>query len=132
MAPDPLSTFSPPVAAWFRRSFAEPTRAQRLGWPAIAAGQHTLILAPTGSGKTLAAFLAAIDGLISRRAGASGTKVLYVSPLKALNHDIEKNLRAPLAGIALPSAPTSRWPCARGDTPPARARARCGGTRPTS
>ena len=64
---DPVSSFSAPVAEWFRRSFAEPTRAQLLGWPAIAAGEHTLILAPTGSGKTLAAFLSAIDRLTQRR-----------------------------------------------------------------
>ena len=94
---DVLELFSPPVAGWFRRTFAEPTRAQLLGWPAIARGEHTLILAPTGSGKTLAAFLAAIDRL---SAGESqGTRVLYVSPLRALNHDVEKNLRAPLHGI---------------------------------
>ncbi len=94
---DPLASFSAPVAGWFRRSFPEPTRAQKLGWPAISAGKHTLILAPTGSGKTLAAFLSAIDGLTKR--ASEGTRVLYVSPLKALNHDVEKNLRAPLAGI---------------------------------
>jgi ATP-dependent helicase Lhr and Lhr-like helicase len=89
--------FSPAVAGWFQRSFAEPTPAQRQGWPPIADGEHTLLLAPTGSGKTLAAFLAAIDRLTGQP--PAGTKVLYVSPLRALNHDIEKNLRAPLAGI---------------------------------
>src|SRR6478752_159315 len=98
---DSLATFTPPVAAWFRRSFAEPTKAQRLGWPPIAAGRHSLILALTGSGKTLAAFLGAIDGF-ARDSAERGTRVVYVSPLKALNHDIEKNLRAPLAGIDLP------------------------------
>ncbi len=114
MAPDPLSAFTPPVADWFRRSFAEPTRAQRLGWPPIAAGKHTLILAPTGSGKTLAAFLGAIDGLV-RDPEPRGTRVVYVSPLKALNHDIEKNLRAPLAGIELPRPVTVA--VRSGDTP---------------
>src|ERR671937_1445377 len=98
---DPLSQFSPPVAGWFRRSFERPTPAQAKGWPPIGAGRHTLVLAPTGSGKTLAAFLTAIDGLI-RDPVERGTRVLYVSPLKALNHDIERNLRAPLAGIETP------------------------------
>ena len=114
MAPDPLAVFSPPVADWFRRSFAEPTNAQRLGWPPIAAGRHSLILAPTGSGKTLAAFLGAIDGF-ARDPAERGTRVVYVSPLKALNHDIEKNLRAPLAGIDLPRPVTVA--VRSGDTP---------------
>jgi ATP-dependent Lhr-like helicase len=94
---DVLDLFTAPVAGWFRRTFAEPTRAQLEGWPPIARGEHTLILAPTGSGKTLAAFLAAIDRLSQRP--FEGTRVVYVSPLRALNHDVEKNLRAPLAGI---------------------------------
>ena len=94
---EPERLFSPAVAGWFQRSFAEPTPAQHQGWPPIARGEHTLLLAPTGSGKTLAAFLAAIDRLTGQP--PAGTKVLYVSPLRALNHDIEKNLRAPLAGI---------------------------------
>ena len=64
MAAEPLRSFSPPVADWFRRSFERPTPAQAKGWPPIAAGKHTLVLAPTGSGKTLAAFLTAIDGLV--------------------------------------------------------------------
>ncbi|HEY3766208.1 MAG TPA: DEAD/DEAH box helicase [Gaiellales bacterium] len=114
MAPDPLAAFTDPVADWFRRSFAEPTRAQRLGWPPIAAGRHSLILAPTGSGKTLAAFLGAIDGFV-RDPQERGTRVVYVSPLKALNHDIEKNLRAPLAGIDLPRPITVA--VRSGDTP---------------
>ena len=114
MPSDPLRAFTPAVADWFRRSFAEPTRAQRLGWPPVAAGRHTLILAPTGSGKTLAAFLGAIDGLV-RDPQARGTRVVYVSPLKALNHDIEKNLRAPLAGIELPRPITVA--VRSGDTP---------------
>ena len=101
MAADPLRAFSPPVADWFRRSFERPTPAQSKGWPPIAAGKHTLVLAPTGSGKTLAAFLTAIDGLV-RDPSERGTRVLYVSPLKALNHDVERNLRAPLHGIETP------------------------------
>lgn len=97
-----LDAFHPAVAGWFRRTFGEPTSPQREGWPSIVAGHHTLIAAPTGSGKTLAAFLAAIDGLV--RDGLEGTlrpttRVVYVSPLKALSNDIERNLQAPLAGI---------------------------------
>jgi ATP-dependent Lhr-like helicase len=104
MNADPLPTFSDPIRAWFASSFTEPTRAQELGWPPIAAGRHTLLLAPTGSGKTLAAFLSALDGLV-RDPSERGTRVLYVSPLKALNHDIERNLRAPAAGIAFERRP---------------------------
>jgi ATP-dependent Lhr-like helicase len=90
------------VAGWFRAAFAAPTPAQLEAWPAIRAGKHTLVAAPTGSGKTLSAFLAAIDDLV--REGVQGplpdeTRVVYVSPLKALANDIERNLRAPLAGI---------------------------------
>ena len=98
MARDPLAPFTDRVAGWFRSTFAEPTPAQAKGWPAISSGDHTLILAPTGSGKTLAAFLWALDRLCAD--GERGrTRVLYVSPLRALNHDVERNLRAPLAGI---------------------------------
>ena len=107
MAKDPLSPFSPPTRAWFRASLGVPTRAQVRGWPPIAAGESTLLLAPTGSGKTLAAFLAALDRLMNapvvpsaRTAPKTVCRVLYVSPLKALAVDVEKNLRAPLAGIA--------------------------------
>jgi ATP-dependent helicase Lhr and Lhr-like helicase len=94
--------FHPAVAEWFRDSFRAPTAAQADAWPAIQASEHVLIAAPTGSGKTLAAFLAAIDGLV--RQGLAGelrdeTQIVYVSPLKALSNDIEKNLAAPLAGI---------------------------------
>jgi ATP-dependent Lhr-like helicase len=97
---DPLSTFSEPTRAWFEASYAEPTPAQALAWPAIAGGEHVLLSAPTGSGKTLAAFLWALDRL-SAGGGSrqSGVRVLYVSPLKALSYDIERNLRAPLRGI---------------------------------
>src|SRR5262249_23244367 len=95
------SLFHPAVAAWFDRSFAAPTAAQAQAWPAFQAGRHVLIAAPTGSGKTLAAFLAAIDGLV--RQGVNGglvdeTQIVYVSPLKALSNDIQRNLEAPLAG----------------------------------
>ncbi len=99
-----LETFSPAVRAWFAASFPEPTGAQIQGWPPITAGQHTLICAPTGSGKTLAAFLSAIDSLVTSAPPddrARRTRVLYISPLRALAFDVEKNLRAPLAGIAL-------------------------------
>jgi len=98
-----LDRFSAPTRAWFEASFAAPTGAQALGWPAIGAGDHTLLLAPTGSGKTLAAFLSAIDRLGCSPVPAKGKRcrVLYISPLRALAVDIEKNLRAPLAGIAL-------------------------------
>jgi ATP-dependent Lhr-like helicase len=108
--PDPLVAFGPAVRDWFAASFAAPTRAQVEGWAAISAGRHTLIHAPTGSGKTLAAFLWCLDRLV-REPGPPPTRerpgtvrVLYVSPLKALSYDIERNLRAPLAGIALAAA----------------------------
>ena len=94
---DALSSFSPETRAWFENAFGEPTPAQRLGWPAIATGGHTLIQAPTGSGKTLSAFLSGIDRLT--REPGKGLRLLYVSPLKALNYDIERNLRGPLAGL---------------------------------
>src|SRR5438876_1165444 len=96
---DPLDLFLPPVREWFRTTLGEPTPAQRQGWPAITAGQNTLILAPTGSGKTLAAFLACLDGLWRQDPMPRGVRVLYVSPLKALNNDIYRNLQQPLAGV---------------------------------
>src|SRR6266436_1676541 len=120
--------FHPAVATWFADCFASPTPAQANAWPAIKAGQHTLIAAPTGSGKTLAAFLAAIDSLI--RQGLDGhladeTQVVYVSPLKALSNDIHRNLEVPLAGIrehlrrsGLPAVEIRTW-VRTGDTPPA-------------
>jgi len=100
---DPLAAFSEPTRAWFASAFLAPTPPQVEGWPAIAAGDHTLVCAPTGTGKTLAAFLWAIDRLMAQGHGASdsGTRVLYVSPLRALAVDVEKNLRAPLHGIQL-------------------------------
>ncbi len=96
---DVLARFLPPVAGWFRDVLGDPTPAQRLGWPAIAAGRNTLIVAPTGSGKTLAAFLAALDLLWRTPRREAGVRILYVSPLKALNEDIRRNLEVPLAGI---------------------------------
>ncbi len=96
------ANFHPAVAAWFRGAFPAPTSVQLKAWAAIGAGTNTLISAPTGSGKTLAAFLAMIDELAKQAALGrlrNETQVLYVSPLKALSNDIEKNLRAPLDGI---------------------------------
>ncbi len=126
----PLSNFSPRVCDWFERAFAAPTPAQAQAWPAIAAGENVLLSAPTGSGKTLAAFLWALDRLSSERtadvdcagdaardpaaAGARRTRVVYVSPLKALAYDIERNLRAPLRGIG---AEDVRVGIRTGDTP---------------
>src|SRR5262249_20816811 len=97
---DPLELFLPPVREWFRAALGEPSPARRQGWPAIAAGQNTLILAPTGSGKTLAAFLACLDGLWRQDPIPAGVRVLYISPLKALNNDIHRNLQVPLEGVA--------------------------------
>ncbi|MDQ3424678.1 MAG: DEAD/DEAH box helicase [Actinomycetota bacterium] len=94
---DPLAAFSLGTRVWFERAFAAPTPAQAAGWPAIARGGHVLIQAPTGSGKTLAAFLIGIDRL--NTSPGEGLRLLYVSPLKALNYDIERNLRSPLAGL---------------------------------
>ena len=113
-APEALAPFHPAVADWFTRAFEGPTPPQVQGWPHIAAGEHTLIVAPTGSGKTLAAFLWGLNQIASARligdshrgepvtvsdAGDAG-RILYISPLKALNYDVERNLRGPLAGIA--------------------------------
>ena len=126
--------FHPAVAAWFTARFGAPTPAQAQAWPAIQAGRNTLIAAPTGSGKTLAAFMAAIDALV--RQGLEGalpdtTQVVYVSPLKALSNDIQKNLEEPIAGIratlaerGLPDVEIRAW-VRTGDTPQAeRNRAR--------
>src|SRR5712671_4605250 len=118
--------FHPAVAAWFDRAFAAPTAAQAQAWPAIQSGRDVLIAAPTGSGKTLAAFLAAIDGLV-RQGLETGlkdeTQVVYVSPLKALSNDIQRNLEVPLEGIrealrarGLPDVEIRSW-VRTGDTP---------------
>jgi ATP-dependent helicase Lhr and Lhr-like helicase len=96
---DPLAPFSSPVRRWFESSFEGPTPAQTGGWEAISSGAHTLICAPTGSGKTLASFLWGIDRLAREPAREEGVRLVYVSPLKALSYDIERNLRAPLRGI---------------------------------
>jgi ATP-dependent helicase Lhr and Lhr-like helicase len=101
--PDVDSLFHPLTAAWFTGRFGEPTEAQRLGWPEIVAGRHTLIAAPTGSGKTLASFLVCIDRLVRQAVEGTlsdETQVVYVSPLKALSNDIHRNLEVPLAEIA--------------------------------
>ncbi|WP_197526541.1 Lhr family helicase [Botrimarina colliarenosi] len=122
---DPLAPFHEPTRTWFNEAFRAPTRAQQLAWPVIASGESTLLLAPTGSGKTLAAFLAALDRLMfaptpdvagsptqrtasrrrqssvqtNKKRSASGVRVLYISPLKALGVDIDRNLRTPVAGM---------------------------------
>jgi len=94
-----LELFSDPVRRWFEASFEGPTAAQTGGWASIAAGNHTLICAPTGSGKTLASFLWGIDRLSREPKSGEGVRIVYVSPLKALSYDIERNLRAPLRGV---------------------------------
>ena len=105
---DPLALFHPAVRTWFRSSFGAPTDAQVQGWAALARGESTLILAPTGSGKTLAAFLSCLNRLLfePRPEPARRCRVLYVSPIKALAVDVERNLRAPLIGIARVAAGT--------------------------
>src|SRR6188508_507687 len=98
-----LELFHPRVRQWFTSRFGQPTEPQLRGWPEIAAGRHTLIAAPTGSGKTLAAFLVCLDRLFRQwtlGSLADGTQVVYVSPLKALSNDIQRNLQTPLAEIA--------------------------------
>src|ERR1700741_4864470 len=112
---DPLAVFHPVTAAWFKAVFDGPTAPQRMGWPVIARRESALILAPTGTGKTLTAFLWCLDRLMlenrqqatgaeqeNRRSAKNkkGTKIVYVSPLKALAVDVDRNLRSPLAGIA--------------------------------
>ncbi len=100
---DPLALFSPAVRSWFAAAFPQPTEPQVLGWPAIATGSHTLVCAPTGTGKTLTAFLWGLDRLLTTAVPERErrTRVVYVSPLRALAFDVDKNLRAPLAGIRL-------------------------------
>src|SRR5919112_1452635 len=103
-ARDPLKDFHPIVREWFRERLGEPSEPQRQGWPAIAGGAHTLVLAPTGTGKTLAAFLWELDALIregERRGGglANLVHILYISPLKALNNDVQRNLERPPAEL---------------------------------
>ena len=121
-----IESFHPLIRTWFERRFGAPTEAQAQGWPAIASGRHTLIAAPTGSGKTLAAFLTALDGLVRQALASgldSGTQVVYVSPLKALANDIQRNLLEPLAEITALAeemgfpTPEIRVAVRTGDTP---------------
>jgi ATP-dependent Lhr-like helicase len=101
--PDPFACFNPVTAEWFKAVFDGPTAPQRMGWPVIARGENALILAPTGTGKTLAAFLWCLDRLMLHSApdaAKKGCRIVYVSPLKALAVDVERNLRSPLAGMA--------------------------------
>lgn len=125
---DPLGRFSATTREWFTTTFAGPTTAQAQAWDAIADGDNTLVIAPTGSGKTLAAFLWALDSLAGPAERPAGTSVLYVSPLKALAVDVERNLRTPLAGLTriaerhgLPP-PAISVGVRSGDTPPAERR----------
>jgi ATP-dependent Lhr-like helicase len=126
---DPLDRFSSLTRRWFTGTFPAPTPAQAQAWHSVTDGEHTLVVAPTGSGKTLAAFLWAIDRLAHEPPGAAhGTRVLYVSPLKALAIDVERNLRTPLAGIARVAeqsgqpAPQISVGVRSGDTPPSARR----------
>ncbi len=128
---DPLDGFSAPTQAWFRGAFAAPTSAQAGAWDAVRSGAHALVVAPTGSGKTLAAFLWSLDGLLSGppvEDPAARCRVLYVSPLKALASDVERNLRSPLVGIrqaalrAGRTVPDVRVGVRTGDTPPSERR----------
>lgn len=127
-AHDPLVSFSPPVRRWFAERIGTPTEIQRLAWPVIAAGDHALVTAPTGSGKTLTAFLWAIDRFYTGVWETGGTRVLYVSPLKALGNDIQRNLAAPLAALPAIAAdlgltpPAIRVAARTGDTPDAERR----------
>ena len=101
--PDTFACFHPVTAEWFRSVFDAPTAPQRMGWPVIARGESALILAPTGTGKTLTAFLWCLDRLMLHspaQTNREGCRIVYVSPLKALAVDVERNLRSPLAGIA--------------------------------
>lgn len=127
-----LHRFSEPTRAWFSGAFAEPTAAQEGAWEAVSGGEHALVVAPTGSGKTLAAFLWALDGLLTGPVPEDPVqrcRVVYVSPLKALATDVERNLRSPLVGIRQAAArlgtdlPDVRVGIRTGDTPPAERRA---------
>jgi ATP-dependent Lhr-like helicase len=104
------------VREWFEAAFAQPTPAQAQAWPAIASGEHVLVSAPTGSGKTLAAFLWGLDRLATEPAAERRTRLVYVSPLKALSYDIERNLRAPLKGISGVNGPHPPHPAGAGIT----------------
>ena len=135
---DPLGRFSAITREWFASTFAAPTTAQAEAWDAIADGDNTLVIAPTGSGKTLAAFLWALDSLAGcDREARRGTRVLYVSPLKALAVDVERNLRTPLAGLTRIAErhglPAARHQCRASApaTPRPRGAASSSPTRPT-
>nr|HEX4313466.1 DEAD/DEAH box helicase [Kofleriaceae bacterium] len=121
MTDDALAPFSEAARGWFRDALGAPTPVQARGWAAVAAGRHTLMLAPTGSGKTLAAFLWCLDRLaveLARDPAATGTRVIYLSPIKALAYDVERNLRAPLAGMQARGAGAAITVDVRtGDTP---------------
>jgi ATP-dependent Lhr-like helicase len=102
-AVSPLKPFHPLVRKWFRETLGEPSAPQREGWPAIASGAHTLILAPTGTGKTLTAFLWELNQLVVQGADeplGNAVHIVYVSPLKALNNDIQRNLERPLRELS--------------------------------
>src|SRR4030095_16650897 len=107
---------------WFQSSFASPTDVQTRSWPVIAAGRHALITAPTGSGKTLTAFLWALDAFASGRYKPGATRVLYISPLKARNNDIQRNLLEPLGALR------ERFDAAGDPFPPVRVQVRSGDT----
>ena len=107
-----LASFHPTLARWFAETLGEPTPPQAEGWPAIRAGKHVLISAPTGSGKPLAAFFSAIDALVKEGSAlADATRVLYVSPLKALANDVQKNLLAPLGELRARDPACPRCAC---------------------
>ena len=132
--PHALTRFSDEVRGWFLDAFPEPTPLQECAWDVIEGGENALVIAPTGSGKTLAAFLFAIDELMREKAATAGlpkkerpgkgVRVLYISPLKALGADVERNLQAPLAGIA------ARMAAAGGAMPEVRTGMRTGDTTP--
>jgi len=116
----PLEGFHPTIQRWFAARFGEPTEPQKMGWPKIRGGNHTLICAPTGTGKTIAGYLSAIDSLARQGSDLKNqTEVLYVSPLRALSNDVQKNLQGPLAEIRAldPSIPEIRVSVRTGDTP---------------
>src|SRR3954465_88058 len=115
----PLAHFHPTIQRWFEERFGAPTEAQREGWPRIRSGRHTLISAPTGTGKTIAGYLSAIDSLARQGAKLKDqTQVLYLSPLRALSNDVQKNLQKPLRELAEmdPELPKLRVLVRTGDT----------------